>query len=152
MRYAGMNDLEFLKEGLLNVRLIEKRPERDIPVSEDDIESFVKGIRDRTIMIAENEEGSPAGFVYYRTDFPIPYVSGRFLWIDIIYVREAERGKGYGTSLYEHAVEYARSSGLDRIVIDIFDVNENSKEFHSKMDFVPFYTIYTKELQNSNLR
>ncbi|MGA1792337.1 MAG: N-acetyltransferase family protein [Thermoplasmatota archaeon] len=146
IRYAEMSDLEFLKEGLLNVRLIEERPERDIPVNNDDIESFRQGIGNRTIKVAENDDGLPVGFVYYRTDFPVPYVSGDFLWIDIIYVMEAERGKGYGTALYKEAVEYARSSGLDRIVIDIFDVNERSKVFHSKMDFTPFYAIYIRHL------
>ena len=147
IRYAEPNDLDLLKEGLFDVRMIEKRPEKDIPVNNDDIESFRQGIGNRTIKIVENDEGLPVGFVYYRTDFPVPYVSGDFLWIDIIYVREAERGKGYGTALYKEAVEYARSSGLDRIVIDIFDVNERSKVFHSKMDFDPFYTIYIKKVR-----
>ncbi|MGA1820078.1 MAG: N-acetyltransferase family protein [Thermoplasmatota archaeon] len=146
IRYADINDLEFLKEGLLNVRLIERRPKGDVPVNEGDIKSFRQGIENGTIVIAENDEGSPAGFVYFRTDFPIPYVSGEYLWIDIIYVKEAERGKGYGSALYREAMEYARSSGLDRIVIDIFDVNERSKAFHSRMDFNPFYTIYIKDI------
>lgn len=146
IRDATEDDLELLVEGLLDVRMIEKRPEKDIPVTGEDVESFRKGIREGAIRVMEDGNGGSVAFIYYRTDMRIPYVSGEYLWIDIIYVREDERGKGYGSALYEEAIEYAKRSGIDRIVIDIFDVNQRSKEFHSKMEFAPSYTIYIKEL------
>jgi GNAT superfamily N-acetyltransferase len=148
MRDATEDDLDLLKEGLLNVRMIEKRPEGDIPVTDHDIASFRKGIRDGTIRVIDDAEGRGAAFVYFRTDFPIPYVTGSFLWIDIIYVREQHRGKGYGTALYNEMIETARNMGLDRIVIDIFEANKRSKIFHSGLDFSPFYTIYIREVRS----
>lgn len=146
VRYANEDDLVFLKKGLLAVRTIEKRPEKDIPVSEDDIDSFRKGIQNNSIKVIDDEQGSPAAFIYFRTDFRVPYVHGDYLWIDILYVREDQRGKGLGKTLYEHAIDLAHENGLDRIVIDIFHPNERSKIFHSKLDFEPFYTIYTKQV------
>ncbi|MGA1848200.1 MAG: N-acetyltransferase family protein [Thermoplasmatota archaeon] len=146
MRDATEGDLELLTEGLLNVRMIEKRPIKDIPVTGPDVDSFRKGIEERTIRVIDDEKGRGAAFVYYRTDMPIPYVHGSFLWIDIIYVREEHRGKGYGTALYEEMVDTAGKMGLDRIVIDIFNANERSKVFHSDLDFIPFYTIYIKDV------
>lgn len=146
IRYAEENDLEFLKECLLNVRIIEKRPEKDIPLTEKDVESFRKGIREKAIRVIDGEEGVPAAFVYYRTDFPIPYVHGEFLWIDIIYVKEEYRGEGMGKALYKDVMRISREKGLDRVVIDIFDPNERSKIFHADLDFKPFYTIYIKHL------
>ena len=146
IRDAVEEDLDLLKEGLLEVRRIERRPAGDIPVTDADIESFRKGIGNRTVRIISNEEGRTSGFIYYRTDFAVPYVHGQFLWIDIIYIRERERGKGLGTALYRDAISYARSNGLDRIVIDIFQSNIRSRKFHDGMDFDPFYTIFVKKL------
>jgi GNAT superfamily N-acetyltransferase len=146
VRFASEIDIEFFKNGLLDVRTIEKRPEKDIPVSEDDVNYFREGIKNKTIKVIDDEQGSPAAFIYFRTDFRVPYVHGDYLWIDIIYVREDQRGKGCGKILYEHAVDFARENGLDRIVIDIFDPNDRSKIFHSKLDFKPFYSIYTKQV------
>jgi L-amino acid N-acyltransferase YncA len=147
IRDANEGDLSLLKEGLLNVRLIEKRPKKDIPLTDSDVESFRQGIMERTIRVIDDEKGEGAAFVYYRTDSPIPYVHGSFLWIDIIYVREGHRGKGYGTALYREMIETAKEKGLDRIVIDIFDANERSKVFHSDLEFRPFYTIYIKDIR-----
>ncbi len=146
IRDATEDDLELLAEGLLKVRMIERRPVQDIPVTGEDVDSFRKGIREGTIRVIDDEEGKGAAFVYYRTDQPIPYVQGSFLWIDIIYVRKEHRGKGYGTVLYQEMMETARKVGLDRIVIDIFEANERSKVFHSNLDFRPFFTIYIKDV------
>lgn len=147
-----MKDLEFLKEGLLNVRTIEKRPEADIPVTPADVIGFREGIRKKNIRIVDDTDGTPAGFIYYRTDYKVPYVSGVYLWIDLIYVKEGERGKGIGSALYRDAVEYARNSGLDRIVIDIFEPNSGSKQFHAGLDFEPFYTILIKKIDDGSDR
>jgi L-amino acid N-acyltransferase YncA len=146
IRYAEESDLEFLEKGLLGVRTIEKRPAGDLPVSEEDTESFLKGIEQKEIRVIDDEKGKPAAFMYHRTDFPIPYVHGDFLWIDILYVREDCRGRGMGTALYRDALRIAGEKGLDRVVIDVFDANERSKKFHRDLDFKPFYTIYIKEL------
>jgi len=146
IRDAKSSDIEFLKQGLRNVRMIEKRPEKDIPVTEDDVNSFKQGIQERTIRVIDDELGIPAAFLYWRTDFRIPYVHGKYLWIDILYVREDKRVTGLGTALYDDAIKVAHQLGLDRIVIDIFDPNERSKKFHSDLDFKPFYTIYTKKV------
>ena len=147
IRYAKEDDLEFLEKGLLDVRNIEKRPMNDLPVTKEDSESFMKGIRNREVRIIDDENGRPAAFMYHRTDHPIPYVSGKFLWIDLLYVRKDLRGKGMGSALYNDALRIANEKGVDRIVIDIFDPNDRSKIFHSKLDFKPFYTIYIKEIQ-----
>lgn len=150
IRNAEMSDINLMKEGLLDVRLIEKRPQRDIPISDKDVGSFKQGIRNKMIKIAENDNGEPVGFIFYRTDLKVPYVSGNYLWIDLIYVKEEERGKGIGTALYRDAEEYARRMGLDRIVIDIFEPNMRSKEFHAGLDFEPFYTIHIKKIDNGS--
>jgi GNAT superfamily N-acetyltransferase len=146
IRYAKDEDLKFLKEGLLNVRIIEKRPEADIPVNDDDIGSFVKGIKERTIRMIDGDNGEPIAFLYYRTDHPIMYVNDEIFWIDLVYVKEEYRGSGYGKALYEDAVAIAKEIGFSKMVIDIFDPNERSKLFHAGLDFKPFYTIYVKDL------
>lgn len=146
IRNGRMEDLEFFKFGLREVRTIEKRPEADIPVTDEDVKSIVSGISNRTIRVIGDENGDPAGFIYYRTDFPIMYVSGKIFWIDLLFVREKKRGKGHGKALYQDVIRIARESGSERIVIDIFDRNHRSKIFHDNLGFKPIYAIYGKDI------
>jgi len=148
IRAASMDDLEFFKFGLREVRTIERRPERDIPVTDDDVKSLIYGITRGEIRVVDDEDGHPAAFLYYRTDHTIMYVSGSIFWIDLLFVREDVRGKGIGKSLYEDAIMIAMDMGLDRIVIDIFESNERSKAFHDGIGFEPIYTIYGMDIRS----
>jgi GNAT superfamily N-acetyltransferase len=144
IRNAVMDDMEFLRSGLYQVRIIEKRPEEDIPVGDNDIRSFEKGIDEGTIRVIDGADGEPIAFLFYRTDHPIMYVTGDIFWIDLIYVKQEYRGRGLGKELYADAVRIAKELGLTKIVIDIFHPNTGSRRFHSGLGFNPFYTIYIK--------
>ncbi|MGA1821970.1 MAG: N-acetyltransferase family protein [Thermoplasmatota archaeon] len=148
IRNATIRDLDFFKFGLREVRTIEKRPENDIPVTDEDVNNLISGITGGTIRVIDDDRGDPAAFVYYRTDFPIPYVSGKIFWIDIMFVREDMRGSGLGKALYRDMERIAFDLGYPRIVIDIFESNTRSKKFHDNLGFVTVSAIYSKEIRS----
>ena len=50
-------------------------------------------------------------------------------------VKEAYRGKGYGSKLLEHTKAYLRSIGCEYILIAVLAYNENAKKLYEKNDF-----------------
>lgn len=144
-RYANEQDFDFIVSGLEDNRRIEQRQKDQIAATDEDKKELKQAIKNKNIRILSDERNL-IGFLYFRTDFPILYIKKKIFWIDLIYVAEAFRGKGFGKLLYEDATKIAKQNNLDSIVIDIFTANTSSAAFHKKLGFNPLYTIYTKEV------
>jgi len=140
IRDGQASDLEFLIEGLQKNRAIEGRSG---PVSEASIDGFARDLEEGRVRVVE-DGGEPVAFLAFRLDFEVMYVTGRFLWVDLVYVHEGQRGRGLGRLLYEDAVDVAARHGCARVVADVFAANEGSTAFHEAMGFEPLYTIFAK--------
>ncbi len=145
LRYARPTELGFLIEGLEKNRRIERRPRKEIKATRGDWTEFRTAIRKRNVRVVEID-GQPVAFLYFRTDFKVMYIRPQFFWVDLVYVDERHRGKGYGKLLYEDAGRIAKKRKLKTIVIDVFESNENSRSFHEKLGFRPLYTIFRKRV------
>jgi predicted GNAT superfamily acetyltransferase len=145
IRKATRSDLGFLIEGLEENRRKEGRAESEVPARPEDYEAFETGFGKGWIRIAEDDH-KPLGFLFYRTDFPVMYFRDPVFWIDLVFVKEEARGKGVGSALYEDAAALAKSSGIGKIVLDVFDNNEGSLAFHARMGFRRVYGIFEKPL------
>ena len=147
IRVAKNGDMGFLIDGLEKNRIIEDRPKKDINARPSDIKAFEKGIKNKSILIAE-ENGRAVGFLDFRTNFKVMYMYDKFFWIDLIFVKEDFRGRGVGKFLYSEALRLADKKGFKKVVLDIFSANKNSTEFHTKLGFEPVYTIYQKKVED----
>ena len=145
IRYAQEDDFNFIVEGLEKTRIIEKRPEKDIKAGISDKRKIKKAIKTKNIRVLVEEE-KLIGFIFFLTDYDVMLIHQKFLWIDLIFINEDFRGKGYGKLLYEDSIKIAKKLGIKKIVIDIFEANRNSLNFHKKIGFKPLYAIYYKEL------
>ena len=145
IRYAKDSDFDFLINGLEKNRILENRPKKDIKAKPSDKKEFRIAIKKKNIRIVE-EDKKPIAFIYFRTDFKVMYIYDKFFWVDLIYVKENQRGKRLGKKLYEDVFKIAKKKGYKRIIIDIFDANTNSLGFHKKVGFKPIYTIYEKRV------
>lgn len=142
LRYGKGEDLDFLVAGRRNIRAAEKR--LDVETGLKDREELEEALGRREIRVAE-ESGEAVAFIWFRPSFRVMHVDD-FLWVHLVYVKEELRAKGVGRLLYEDAAEIARSMGKGKIVIDVFEANRNSIEFHKRVGFEPLYTIYQKIL------
>ena len=147
IRPATEADLPFLLQGLESNRVIEARAPDQGPHTPADVDAFLHGIQKGWVRVAVAEDGAALGFLFFRTDFPVLYFSGPFLWIDLVFVSEAARGMGVGKALYDDAAAVARSLGISRMVLDVFDANTGSLAFHERMGFERVYGIFQKRVE-----
>ena len=59
----------------------------------------------------------------------------KWIYIDQIGVSEKYRGKGIGKKLIEAAKKFAKQHQINRIMLDVWTVNKNAKEFFKKQGF-----------------
>lgn len=137
------SDLDFVIEGLQNNRALEGRPPEAIPAGPEVVEAFARELEAGRVRVVQ-DAGEPIAFLSFKLDFEVMYVTGRFLWVDLVYVHEDHRGRGLGRLLYEDAVQVAARHGCERVVADVFAANEGSAAFHHAMGFEPLYTIFAK--------
>lgn len=143
IRDAREEDLAFILRGLADNRLLEGRSVEQAAATEADERAYASSVARGTVRILE-EGGEAIGFLSYALDFDVMYVSGGFVWIDLVYVHEDHRGRGLGKRLYEEAERLARANGCDRVVADVFAANRGSLAFHERVGFAPLYTIFEK--------
>lgn len=145
IRNAADGDMDFLVAGLEANRRIEGRAPEAVPATEEDRAFFRAGIAKGQILIAEAGDET-FGFLHYADDFGVMYLRPPFWWVDLVFVAEAARGKGLGRALYAALEARARSAGIERIVIDVFDENRNSMAFHESLGFRGIYRIMEKQI------
>jgi len=145
LRYANQSDFGFLIYGLEKNRVLENRPKKDIKARDSDKKEFREAIKKKSIRILEDNK-KPVAFLYFRTDFKLLYIYDKFFWVDLVFVKEGYRGRGLGKLMYKDAMKIAKKKGFKKIIIDVFDANKNSAEFHKKLGFEPIYSIYQKKV------
>lgn len=145
IRDAQPNDLDFVLEGLERNRLIEGRSPEAAAVTPTDRREYAQCIESGRVRVVE-DAGEPVAFLSFRLDFEVMYVTGRFLWIDLVYVRDDQRGGGLGRRLYDEAAHIARAHGCERVVADVFAANAGSIAFHQSVGFEPLYTIFARQV------
>jgi len=62
---------------------------------------------------------------------------GKELYIDDLCVDENRRGKGIGKTLYETACRYAKTSGCDRITLNVWYGNDSAMAFYKSIGMQP---------------
>lgn len=106
-------------------------------------------------LIAENENGTPLGFVM-AMDPGLDYASENYvffearftnhLYIDRIVLTDDSRGLGLGSTLYEQIFDRARTDGRERVTceVNLEPPNPGSLRFHRRWGFEDVDTQPTK--------
>jgi predicted GNAT superfamily acetyltransferase len=72
---------------------------------------------------------------------------GNFLYIDRVIVSGEAQGRGIAADLYDDVFEFARASGIERLVCEVNHEppNEPSRRFHEKLGFSQLATQWVSE-------
>lgn len=92
------------------------------------------------------QDNCESGYVLVRiTDKPESVFSyaSRTLYVDQLYVDEAQRGQGIGKALIEKVLELAKSNGIQTVQLDHWSANEEARGFFGKMGF----TYYQEKME-----
>ncbi len=89
--------------------------------------------------IAEQIRAGVLYFLIQEDDEFIGYMAvqpkGRELFLSKIYVKSAQRGKGYGKKAVQYAETLAKESGLCKVVLTVNKNNVNSIKAYEKIGF-----------------
>ena len=144
IRYANLDDLDFIYEGIIDTKQCEG--EKNSKIKDKHKKEFTKGIKDKSIRIAEKDKKA-IGFIFFKENFSIMYEKSDFLWVQLIYVNKEFRKQGVAKDLYNDLIKISKSKNIKNICCDVFSINKGSALFHEKIGFKPKYTIYKMEIE-----
>jgi ribosomal protein S18 acetylase RimI-like enzyme len=86
------------------------------------------------LLVAETDEGEPAGFLHLQ--IANDFFSGRpNCHISDLAVADGWDGKGLGRALLEHAERFAREHRCERLTLAVFEGNGRARKFYESNGF-----------------
>jgi len=89
------------------------------------------------------ENGEPVGFAVFFHNFST-WLGRPGLYLEDLFVRPEERGKGYGRALLERLAQIAQERGCGRMEWAVLDWNDPAIEFYRKLGAAPMdeWTVF----------
>ncbi len=132
IRFATLEDLDFITQGLRETHIIEKWPQENL-VPEQEVEEAKNSLNQNEIRIIE-QSNQPIGFIWVEPNFRAMHLDrDNYLWVHLIFVIEEYRRKGVAKLLHEDAEKTAKKLGRNELMLDIFEVNKASEKFFKKL-------------------
>ncbi len=100
---------------------------------------------DSAIFIAEDEMGTPVGFIHLETQ--IDYFGEKHGYISDLAVDQSFEGKGVGHLLLETAEEWTRTKGYRLLSLYVFAGNTHARRIYEKHGFDQEVIKYVKEIK-----
>ena len=106
-------------------------------------ETFHEGVRrligrDDTEYVLAAAGDEPGGVCQLRFRWGL-WMAAEDCWLEDLYVREADRGRGLGRLLVAKAVERARERGCGRVELDVSESNREAWALYERMGFSAGY-------------
>jgi len=89
------------------------------------------------------EEGRPIGFAVYFFNFST-WLGRPGIYLEDLFVRPSDRGKGYGRALLERLAQIAQERGCGRMEWAVLDWNDPAIQFYKKLGAEPMteWTVF----------
>jgi GNAT superfamily N-acetyltransferase len=100
--------------------------------SASDLARDLFGERRAAEALLAERDGQALGFALFFTTYST-FLTRPGLYLEDLYVRESERGRGIGKALLERVIELARERGAGRLEWSVLDWNANAIAFYEKM-------------------
>lgn len=149
IKNAKTEDIPFVIEGIKEICKIEKqKPESDKSL----LKTTFKAIKKKEILIVTNKNHQ-IGFLQFTFSKKSPYGldygnwDRRFAWIEWVYVSKNYRKKGIGKTLIKKLNSICKKNKIHEVLLDVFEVNKNAREFYSKSHFVRQINILSERLK-----
>jgi ribosomal protein S18 acetylase RimI-like enzyme len=97
----------------------------------------------RPVFIYDGGRGAEgyAFCVMKKTSADSVLTDGTELYIDDLCVDESLRGRHIGTALWQHVLEYARSSGCRFVTLNVWECNTGARKFYDSLGMRPRKTM-----------
>ena len=97
----------------------------------------------RPIFVAVEEDAMPGPILGYAFCVHQQHVNDniltdvRTLYIDDLCVDKASRGRHVGAQLYQHVLDYARSTNCYNVTLNVWACNESARSFYEHLGLKP---------------
>jgi GNAT superfamily N-acetyltransferase len=132
-RIAAPGDLETLLPFVREFWVIER-----LPFVEPAVRRALAGILanpDFGRVVAIELESLPIGYYVLTLGYSLEHL-GRDAFVDELYLREAQRGRGIGARALAHAVELCAQLGIAALHLEVDHVNPRARALYERNGFV----------------
>jgi GNAT superfamily N-acetyltransferase len=142
IRPATEADLPIILNLIKDLAEYEREPEA-VVATEPGLREVLFGSKPSAEVLLALESGQAVGFAVYFSNFST-WLGRPGLYLEDLFVRPSDRGKGYGRALLERLAQIAHERGCGRMEWAVLDWNEPAIQFYKKLGAQPMneWTVF----------
>ena len=142
IRAATREDIPTILQLIRDLAEYERAP-NEVKATEEQLLDVLFGERPCAEVALGFENDAPVGFAVFFQNFST-WLGRPGLYLEDLFVKPEERGKGYGRALLVHLAKIARERGCGRMEWAVLDWNEPAIEFYRALGAVPMeeWTVF----------
>ena len=131
IRLATAADVPIILELIRALATYERAP-NDVTATEDGLSKVLFGEKPAAEVLLAFKNETAVGFAVFFHNFST-WLGRPGLYLEDLFVRPEDRGKGYGRALLIHLAKIARNRGCGRMEWAVLDWNEPAIQFYRKL-------------------
>ena len=142
IRAATAADVPIILELIRALATYERAP-NEVTATEDGLSKVLFGEKPAAEVLLAFENETAVGFAVFFHNFST-WLGRPGLYLEDLFVRPEDRGKGYGRALLIHLAKIARDRGCGRMEWAVLDWNEPAIQFYRKLGAKPMddWTVF----------
>ena len=142
IRAATVADVPVILELIRALATYERAPS-DVTATEKGLTEVLFGEKPAAEVLLAFENETAVGFAVFFHNFST-WLGRPGLYLEDLFVRPEDRGKGYGRALLIHLAKIARERGCGRMEWAVLDWNEPAIQFYKKLSAKPMdeWTVF----------
>jgi len=142
IRTATLADVPTILQLIRDLATYERAP-NEVTATEEQLRDVLFGKKPAAEVLLALAGGAPVGFAVFFQNFST-WLGRPGLYLEDLFVKPEERGKGYGRALLVHLGRIARDRGCGRMEWAVLNWNEPAIQFYRKLGAKPLdeWTVY----------
>ena len=137
IRPARVEDVPIILQLIQDLATYERAPD-EVTATEEQLVDVLFGERRAAEVLLAFESESPVGFAVYFYNFST-WLGRPGLYLEDLFVKPENRGKGYGRALLVELAKIARDRGCGRMEWAVLDWNEPAIKFYRALGATPMH-------------
>ena len=142
IRTATLADVPTILQLIRDLATYERAP-NEVTATEEQLHDVLFGEKPAAEVLLALAAGAPVGFAVFFQNFST-WLGRPGLYLEDLFVKPEERGKGYGRALLVHLGRIARERGCGRMEWAVINWNEPAIKFYRALGAKPLdeWTVY----------
>jgi GNAT superfamily N-acetyltransferase len=137
IRTATPEDVPIILQLIHDLATYERAPD-EVTATEEQLNQVLFGPRPAAEVVLALEGNAPVGFAVFFHNFST-WLGRPGLYLEDLFVKPEERGKGYGRALLVHLAQIARDRGCGRMEWAVLDWNDTAIKFYRALGAKPMH-------------